>query len=154
MASAPSLARRTFVVFDGTKTAGVEGDYDVWEAFAEARIPLLPDASPTGLVEIDGALRFSEYSTISSSVSWKAGANWSPLYAVRFRGGYAVVVRAPNVGELFQPETAAFFNPQDPCDARCISTAPDPAVRARNCMRAASTRPERAMHIGRHYRPR
>jgi outer membrane receptor protein involved in Fe transport len=42
-------------------------------------------------------------------------------------------VRAPNVGELFQPDTAAFFRPIDPCDANVIPTAPDPAVRAANC---------------------
>jgi iron complex outermembrane receptor protein len=105
----------------------------VWEGFAETRVPIVPESSPIGLIEVDGALRFAKYSTIGSSVSWKAGASWSPLYDVRLRGGYAVAVRAPNVGELFQPETAAFFRPIDPCDATVIETAPDPAVRAANC---------------------
>ena len=130
----PDEFSETGLVFDGTKIAGVEGSYDVWEAFAETRVPILPDSSPVGLLGVDGAVRFAEYSTIGSSVSWKAGGNWAPLYDVRLRGGYAVAVRAPNVGELFQPDTAAFFRPIDPCDATAIETAPDPAVRARNCL--------------------
>jgi outer membrane receptor protein involved in Fe transport len=129
----PDEFSETGLVFDGTKIAGVEGSYDVWETFGEVRVPVLAQSSPVGQVDLDAALRFAEYSTVGSSESWKANASWSPIYDMRLRGGYAVAVRAPNVGELFQPDTAAFFRPIDPCDANVISTAPDPAVRAANC---------------------
>ncbi|GAB4510412.1 MAG: TonB-dependent receptor [Haliangiales bacterium] len=129
----PDQLSETGLAFDGTKTVGVEGQYDVWEVFSELSVPILRRLPGARDLSIDAALRAANYSTVGSSVSWKVRANWTPISDVRLRGGYSVAVRAPNVGELFQAETAAFFRPIDPCDAEQIPTAPDPEVRARNC---------------------
>lgn len=129
----PSSFEQAGIVFDGTTTSGLEGDYDVWEGFGELSVPIVSKKPGAEALNLDSAIRVADYSTVGSSVSWKLGTSWTPVSDVRVRGGYSVAVRAPNVGELFQAETTAFFRPIDPCDAAEISTAPDPAVRAANC---------------------
>ena len=120
--------------FDGTKVAGVDGKYDVTEFFGEVSVPLLSDMAFAQNLAIDGAVRFADYSTIGDATSWKTGLNWQIADSIRFRGTYSVAVRAPNVGELFQTPTAAFFRPDDPCDSNIIPSAQNPAVRQANCI--------------------
>ena len=125
------------LVFDGTKVAGLVGNYDVWEGFGEINIPLIKDMPFIRDLSIDGAVRFANYSTIGSSTSWKIGGNWTVLPDIRFRGSFSRAVRAPNIGELFQAPTAAFFRPIDPCDQDIIDAITDPArqqVRQANCV--------------------
>ncbi|MEM9490156.1 MAG: TonB-dependent receptor, partial [Myxococcota bacterium] len=121
------------VTFDGTTTTGLEGSYFVYEGFGELSVPILAKLPGAQALNLDGAMRYAAYSTIGSSLSWKIGSSWTPISDVRVRGGYSQAVRAPNVAELFQAETSAFFRPVDPCDAEVIPSAPDPEVRARNC---------------------
>ena len=67
------------------------------------------------------AARYSDYSTIGEATSWKVGVVWAPIEDLAFRGGISEAVRAPNITELFGPETGATFRPADPCDAAQIN---------------------------------
>ena len=69
---------------------------------------------------LDAAGRWADYSTVGGTESWKANLVWAPIDDVAFRGGRSKAVRAPNVTELFGPETGINFRPIDPCDAAQI----------------------------------
>lgn len=116
----------------GNAAPDVNGDYDVIEGFFEANIPLITDASWTKLLNISGAIRLSEYSTVGRTKAWNVGAVWAPVDDVRFRAKRAVSVRAPTISELFQPLAQTFPTIADPCqDVTATSTgANDAACRA------------------------
>ena len=52
-------------------------------------------------------LRTRYYAFLSYSHKDKALADWTIVDAVRFRGGFQRANRAPNIGELFLPDTQA-----------------------------------------------
>ena len=92
-----------------------KGDYNVKEAYAEISAPLLSDVQFADLLELSGAVRFSDYSTSGSTTTFKAGANWKPFQDLRLRATWAQGFRAPSIGELFG--TASRFDQtlSDPC---------------------------------------
>ena len=110
-----------------------DGDYDVLEGFVEFSIPIVADRWMFEDLTFDAAARFSEYSTIGGTNSWKMGIDWMPIEDVRFRSTVSQAVRAPNIGELFDPLGQNFFDVQDPCSESELTTAPDPALRLANC---------------------
>jgi outer membrane receptor protein involved in Fe transport len=117
------------------------GEYDVWEVFGEARLPILSEAPFAHELEFDAAYRYSDYSTSGGTETWNLGLVWAPIADVRFRGSLSQAVRAPNIGELFSPAQPGFFRPQDPCDANVLDAfeAADPvtgAIRRANCLAA------------------
>mgnify|MGYP001032364416 CR=1 FL=1 len=90
--------------------------YDVKEAFAELVVPIV-EGKP-GFEELTLQLggRMSDYSTTGTEYTWKVGGTYSPISAVQIRGNYQRVTRAPNVGELFAPQTTGLGNfSADPC---------------------------------------
>jgi iron complex outermembrane receptor protein len=119
--------------FQFTTTASVTGEYDVLEAFAEINLPILSDVPFAKILSVNLAGRISNYSTVGNAETWKVDAIWAPVDDIRFRGGYSVAVRAPNIAELFSPLQSAVFRPIDPCDANEINNGPNPANRAANC---------------------
>jgi outer membrane receptor protein involved in Fe transport len=106
-------------------------DYNVKEAFAEIRIPLLADVPFFNELTVEGAARVSDYN-FSDDLVWayNAGVVWSPIEDIRLRGGYARSVRAPNLNNLYATRAETFANGlQDPCDQRFISQNPNRAAR-------------------------
>jgi outer membrane receptor protein involved in Fe transport len=107
------------------------GDFDVKEAFAEVRLPLLRDQPFAELLEVSGAIRVSDYSTVGSTTTWNVNGTWSPVRDIRLRGTYAQAVRAPNIGELFSPQSQTFEFITDPCDIDELNNGT--SNRAQNC---------------------
>lgn len=130
--SIPDAAQQTGQTFTGT-TPAVKGTYEVSEAFIETRLPLLKEKPFADLLAIEGGFRASDYSVTGSANSWRVGAEWAPVRDLRFRGMYAVSVRAPNVGELFTPQAPAISVPEDPCLAANVGGGPAPERRLANC---------------------
>ncbi len=92
------------------------GGYDVYEFFGELLIPVLSDLPFAQELTLDLGARFSEYSTTGGEFTWKAGGTYTPVDGFQVRGGYQRVTRAPNIGELFQPQTTGLDNfDEDPC---------------------------------------
>ena len=58
----------------------VDGKYDVSEIFAEVNVPLLADQPFADVLSVDGAIRYSDYSTTGGATTWKAGLTWAPVY--------------------------------------------------------------------------
>ena len=119
--------------FESRSVADVSGEFDVQEIFAEIRAPLLADLPFAHELTLTGAVRAGEYSTVGSTTTWKYDLIWSPIPDIRFRGGQAQTVRAPNISELFAPVSTFNARPIDPCDENNIRLGPNPANRLANC---------------------
>lgn len=106
-----------------------DGGYDVKEAFAEIRIPIIEDGFIHRL-ELSGAARYSDYSLANVGGVWTyaAGAEFAPIQDITFRGQYQRAVRAPNVGELFGGQSIGFPAATDPC--ALASAATNATIRA------------------------
>lgn len=108
-----------------------EGDFDVKEAFIELRAPLLRDLPFAELLQMSAAVRQSDYSTVGSTTTWNTGLLWVPVRDVSFRGTVSESVRAPNIGELFSPQSQTFEFIDDPCDTAFLNNGT--SYRAANC---------------------
>jgi len=125
------------LVFDAqTRSFNTGGEFDVKEIFGELNLPILSGTPFFETLEVSGAARFSDYSTVGSTFTWSVSGIWAPVEDIRFRGTYSQAVRAPNIAELFDPEQGTVFRPSDPCDASQIGVldAADAAVRQTNCI--------------------
>ena len=91
-----------------TVTTGqtVAGGFNVAEIFAEATLPLLSEMPGAHRLELEGGVRYSDYSRSGGSWTWKAGAQWQPVEGLRFAGAVQRAVRAPNIGELLENPNA------------------------------------------------
>jgi outer membrane receptor protein involved in Fe transport len=107
-------------------SAGVTGRIGVKEGYGELLVPVLKDMPLVQGLDIDLAARYSSYDWHggvpavnggTSGWTYMAQGDWKVNNWVRFRGGYQLAIRAPNVAELFQPVTAGvvFANAGDPC---------------------------------------
>ncbi|HTU10735.1 MAG TPA: TonB-dependent receptor [Allosphingosinicella sp.] len=109
----------------------VSGNFDVKEVFAEVRLPILADLPFAQELEANGAIRFSDYSTVGGTTTWNLGLRWAPIRDLAFRGTWAQTVRAPNIGELFSPQSQTFLFINDPCDVGNLNNGT--STRAANC---------------------
>jgi iron complex outermembrane receptor protein len=91
------------------------GGYDVEEAYFELNAPLLAHQPFAELLELNGAVRFSDYSTSGSTTTLKGSANWKPIRDLRLRGSYSEGFRAPTIGELFGTPSRFDQELADPC---------------------------------------
>jgi outer membrane receptor protein involved in Fe transport len=107
------------------------GSFDVKEIFAEINLPVLKDARFAEKLSFGAAFRASDYSTVGQTNSWKIDAVYAPVRSVTLRGTYAQAVRAPNIAELFSPDTTAFNFITDPCDVNELNNGT--STRAQNC---------------------
>jgi iron complex outermembrane receptor protein len=94
-----------------------KGGFNVDEAYAEINAPLLADRPFFHLLELDAAVRYSDYSTSGSTTTFKGGANWKPIRDLRLRGSYSEGFRAPTIGELFGTPSRFDQELEDPCSA-------------------------------------
>lgn len=94
-----------------------KGGYNVDELFAELNAPLLADRPFADLLELNGAVRFSDYSSSGSTTTFKGGINWKPIPDLRIRGSYSEGFRAPTIGELFGTPSRFDQELTDPCSA-------------------------------------
>ncbi len=114
----------------GGPTVSVAGSYDVKEIFGEAIVPLVQDTDFAQDLSLELGLRFSDYSSVGSTETYKVGLNWQPVDMVKFRASYNRAVRAPNVTELFIPQSIGLWKGEDPCagstpeltQAQCANT--------------------------------
>ena len=97
----PSVYLDSVPVIDRTNAATYSGNIDVWEAFAEASIPLLQDAAFAQNLGSTLAARYTKYSTIDAVWAWKGGLDWQINDDLRFRLTRSRDIRAGNMTEMF-----------------------------------------------------
>jgi iron complex outermembrane receptor protein len=84
--------------------------------FTEVNLPVLEDSPYAKVLSFGAAVRLSDYETIGQTTTWKVDGVYAPTRAVSFRGTYSQAVRAPNIAELFAPQSYASNFIVDPCD--------------------------------------
>lgn len=105
----------------------VDGGYDVYEAYAEVVVPLIQDKPFFEDLTLEAGARYSDYSINGAggynTFTWKAGGSWTPGAGVKIRGNYSRAVRAPNINELFRPQSVGLTNLGiDPCAGAAPTT--------------------------------
>ncbi len=73
------------------------GKFDVTEGYFEATAPLLES------LDLNGAVRYADYSTGGGQWAWKLGGVWEPVSGFNIRVGRSRDIRAPAINELYSP---------------------------------------------------
>ena len=94
-----SLAR----AFTVGNTQPLAGEYSVKEGYAEIAVPLLRDAPFGKALDLNGAIRYTDYTTSGGVTTWKIGATWEVNSELLFRATRSRDIRAPGLNELFSP---------------------------------------------------
>jgi iron complex outermembrane recepter protein len=89
------------------------GRYDVKEGFAEVDVPLLKDNLVKSL-NVNGAVRLTDYSTSGSVTTWKLGVLSDVVDGLRLRATLSRDIRAPNLNELFSTGLSTLSSAVDP----------------------------------------
>ncbi|MHC9084944.1 TonB-dependent receptor [Luteimonas sp. RIT-PG2_3] len=115
----------------GGPTSNASGEIKVSEFFLEGAIPLLSDAGPLDHLGAEVGYRYSDYSNSGAVHTYKfgLGANFADN-KFRVRAGYNRAIRAPNITELYDPNTISLWAGEDPCagaspeytQAQCLLT--------------------------------
>ncbi|MBN9320345.1 MAG: hypothetical protein BGN86_05830 [Caulobacterales bacterium 68-7] len=79
------------------------GEVKVFEGYAEAGVPLLADKPFVQALDLNGAVRRTDYSTSGAVTTWKVGFTWDVNDMLRLRATRSHDIRAPNINELFNP---------------------------------------------------
>ena len=115
-------------------TSAARGGFNVDEVYGELRVPLLSDTPFFKRLELDGAVRHSDYSSFGSNTTFTGSGLWKPVSDLLFRGGYAESLRAPSIGELYAGPSRTDSTINDPCtSAEGGSFTTNATVRA-NCI--------------------
>jgi outer membrane receptor protein involved in Fe transport len=121
----------------GAPTLPIQGQYDVREAFAEVRIPIVEENFIHEL-SLEAGYRYSDYSGSNGGFStdtYKIGGFFAPIRDIRFRATYNRAVRAPNIQDLFATQRVALNGSIDPCagDLDPTTATPAPSASAAEC---------------------
>ncbi|WP_161811938.1 TonB-dependent receptor domain-containing protein [Steroidobacter agaridevorans] len=114
-----------------TEHPELDASFRVTEAYGELIVPVVRDLPFAKRLEIEGAYRYSDYSTVGSTNAWKAGTFWSPLNGISFRGVRSRSVRTPNFGELYEAKVETLTGAYTDACSAALYYASD--RRAANC---------------------
>lgn len=121
------------------------GEFEVHELFGELAIPVVRDLPLVDSFDLNLAYRFSDYSTIGTTDTWNIGAQWRVTQDLMIRGSRARAVRAPNISELFLPQTQTFRTITDPCESDNVQAGTE--FRVANCTAALGFDPTQVEFI-------
>ena len=91
------------------------GSYISNEFYGELRVPVLKEQPFFYSLDLDGAVRHSNFSRSGSTTTYTGSATWKPLRDLLLRGSYATGFRAPAIGETFGAASRADAPIDDPC---------------------------------------
>jgi outer membrane receptor protein involved in Fe transport len=92
------------------------GEYDVDEGYVEFAAPLAAGQPLADHFDVNGAFRYTDYSTSGPVRTWKIGLNYAPVSVLRFRGVVSQDIRAPNNFELYSNGNQVLSPLVDPRD--------------------------------------
>jgi len=108
-----------FQTGDGAGQGGgipvVNGSIQVDEYFTEAKVPLVQDRPGFQSLSLDLRYRYSDYDLGFTTDTWNVGGEWRPVESLMIRGGVSQAVRAPNINDLFSPQSMGLWAGTDPC---------------------------------------
>ena len=94
-------------------SSATNGSFNVKEAFAEVNVPLL-DIADTLKLEVNGAARYSDYSTSGGIWSWKTGGTLRVANDLLLRAVYSRDIRSPSINEYFLTRSTNIGTVLDP----------------------------------------
>jgi outer membrane receptor protein involved in Fe transport len=98
----------------GNLSALPHSSQTVKEAYFETIVPLLRDFKFAKTLDLNAAVRDTDYSTSGTVTTWKGGLTFEPTDDFLLRGTRSRDIRAPNLVDLFTPTTPALPLPLDP----------------------------------------
>jgi outer membrane receptor protein involved in Fe transport len=120
----------------GGASTPINNSIRVIEGYGEARVPILQDMPYAQDLTLELGYRYSDYSTGITASTYKIGGEWAPIRDVRFRASYQKAIRAPNILELFTPQSVT--NTSQVSEDPCAANATHPATLAQ-CLRTGIT---------------
>lgn len=109
------------------------GEFDVREAFTELSVPVLRDVPFVRELTLEGAYRFSDYSTSGQTDTWNINGRWRLNDSLMVRATRARAARAPNINNLFAGNVQTFAALSDPCAYYNQILGENPSARQANC---------------------
>jgi iron complex outermembrane receptor protein len=113
-----------------------DGQYNVKEAYLEALVPLARDMFLARAIDLNAAVRTTDYSQSGTVETWKLGLTWRPIDELLLRATRSQDIRAPGIGDLYSrdsqgPNTIVIDRvlPSTPSVSVPIVIAGNPALR-------------------------
>ena len=111
--------------YNSTNVGSTASSQNVKEAYAEIAVPILKGVPFIQSLDLNAAVRFTDYSTSGSVKTWKVGGSWVPFDSLRFRATRSRDIRAPTLNELFAAPNSGsgtFFDIHTNTTARLTNT--------------------------------
>jgi outer membrane receptor protein involved in Fe transport len=115
----PLSTTRSYFVGNFRATSG---SYTVTEGFLETVVPLARDLPFIESLDLNAAVRATDYSTSGYVTTWKIGATYKPISDLTFRFTRSRDIRAPNLAELFTAGSSATSAINDPFRGNAATT--------------------------------
>jgi outer membrane receptor protein involved in Fe transport len=97
------------------QNAGIaDGEVEVSEVYAEAAVPLARDLPWARDLDLNLAVRMTDYSTSGSVTTWKVGATYRPIDELLLRTTVSRDIAAPGLSQLFAGLQASPSSPATP----------------------------------------
>ena len=96
--------------------SAIDGKVSTKELFGEVAVPVLKESSLGYALDLNGAIRRTDYSTTGAVTTWKVGAVYQPIEAIRLRASKSRDIRAPNLNELVGAQRKTTIGLSDPAN--------------------------------------
>jgi len=104
------------------------GAYTVKELFGEVLVPIAKGLPLLNQLDLNGAVRLTDYSTSGTVTTYKAGINYRPMEDILVRGTLSRDIRAPNLSELYSGGTTGLNPATDPRYSNAAISVPTASV--------------------------
>jgi len=134
----PGFVRDRYVFFTGNPNSGgpIQGEFDVWEVYAESIVPIFGGTDGSG-VDLHLAARYADYQGSGGVWAAKGGLDWQATDTVRFRGTISRDTRAGTLSERYDTQTGGtnialgddFLLPNEPAYIAELTTGGNPNIK-------------------------
>lgn len=90
-----------------TPTTVPIGSQRVMEGYVEVDVPLARDESWADAMNLNGAVRVTNYDSFGTIATWKVGVTYNPMTDLRFRATRSYDFRAPTLADLYASATGS-----------------------------------------------
>lgn len=84
-----------------TNNGAAKGAVNVNEGYVELNVPVVKDLPLVQSLEINGAARYTDYSSSGAVTTWKLGVNWQVYDDLRIRSTLSRDIAAPSLYQLY-----------------------------------------------------
>ena len=84
-----------------TNIGVADGSVDVWETFAEVNVPVIAGRPGFEQLDLNAAVRHTDYSTSGPVDTWKLGMTWRTIDEMLLSATVFLDIRAPSLFNLY-----------------------------------------------------